>query len=178
MASTTEPPTAPDASVLNISASSESTVHLPAPTKKLKATPALGALVATSENVRLHTATQIAISSGSEISIISSAERQRRYDADRAKFELAERRLSKAQAECELAEARIAMNQSRDQLSAGSQAGSIGRLDDVRSEGGVSTRARRSTDSVASLPQGRSLTPSAAAPAVDPIPTTLRRCDL
>ena len=44
MASTREPPTGPDASLLNISASSESTVHLPAPTKKQKATPALRAL--------------------------------------------------------------------------------------------------------------------------------------
>ena len=74
-----------------------------APTKKQKATPALSALVATSQNVKLHNARQIDLVSDSEpASVVSSAERQRRYDADLANFEIAEK-------EFQLAKARVAM---------------------------------------------------------------------
>jgi hypothetical protein len=87
-----------DGSIMNISSSSGSTVLLPAPTKKhrftttervetplakarmssVNATAAVPAMVATSKNVELHNAIQAIISSGSEISIVSSIERQRR----------------------------------------------------------------------------------------------------
>ena len=59
-----------------------------------KATPALSALVATSQNVQLHYATQSQTSSGSEISIVSSAERQRRCGQAQVKRELAEHRVN------------------------------------------------------------------------------------
>ena len=62
------------------------------PTKKQKATPAPCALVATSQNVNLHNARQITINSDSVVqSAVSSVERQRRYDADLANFEIAEK---------------------------------------------------------------------------------------
>jgi hypothetical protein len=130
------PPSEHDVSILNISSSSGSTVLLPAPTKKhrftpaeraasspqgelqrVNAHPAVPALVATSQNVQLHNATQIHVSSGSEISVASSMERQRRFDLARAKRELAELRVREAnelaRAERELAEARVADAQSR-----------------------------------------------------------------
>ncbi len=98
------PPSEHDVSILNISGSSGSTVLLPAAPKKprftpaelalVNATPALPALVATSQNVQLHNATQIQANSGSEISVTSSTERQRRVDLARAKRELAEARAS------------------------------------------------------------------------------------
>ena len=76
----------------------------------------------------MHNANQINLSSGSEIlSVASSAERQRRADLAKAKRELAEARVEEAQAQLDLV--------------AGSQTGSIGRLTDVRSEGGTSARA-------------------------------------
>ena len=187
------PPSLPDGSVLNISSSSGSTVLLPAPTKKHKfapaqdaranATHAVPALVATSQNVRLHNASQIQVSSGSEISVASSVGRQRRYDLARAKRELAEIRVQEAdelarverelaqrrtRAQRELAEARVTEAQSRLELSAGSRSGSVGRLDDVRSEGGVSARVDRTTDVCASLPQGRIPHPAYASQAADP----------
>ena len=145
MATITEPTSKAEVSTqLNLSGSSGYTVSQPAPSKKQKATPALSALVATSENVQLHSAAQIAISSGSEVSVVSSAERQRRYDADLAKLDIAEKEL-------QVAKARAAMMKSRDELSAVSRAGSVGRLDDVRSDSGVSLRTRRPTDSAACL---------------------------
>ena len=120
------------------------------PTKKQKATPALSALVATSQNVKLHNARQIGLVSDSPPpSVVSSAERQRRYDADLANFEISEKEL-------QLAKARAAMIKSRDQLSAGSRAGSIGRLDDVESVSGVSLRTQRPTES-AVIPSQNSL---------------------
>ena len=176
MATTTAPPPQPEvaASVLNLSGSSGSVVK-PVPTKKLKANAApssaqagLAALVATSQNAELHNAIQTVISSGSEISIVSSAERRRRCDLAQAKLEQAEQRVREvkelARAERELADARAAAAQSKLDLSAGSQASSIGRLDDVRSEGGCSTRVRRTADSGAS-PAQAGLPPSAAAAA-------------
>ena len=158
MATTTEPASLPE--MLNISGSSGYTVAQPTPLKKQKATLALGALVATSENVTLHNAAQIALSSGSEISVISSAERQRRYESDLAVFELAEK-------EVQLAKARVTMLKSREQLSSGSQAGSIGRLADVSSEAGPSTRVNRPIDE-AFPPQGGMPPPMVAAPDPDP----------
>ncbi len=101
-----------------------------APLKKQRATPAAPALLATFANVDLHNANQINVSSGSEIlSVTSSTERQSSAQLARAQLELAEARLRVAQAELDLA--------------AGSQAGSVGRLTDVRSEGGTSAWARR-----------------------------------
>ncbi len=58
----------------------------------------------------------------------SSTERQRRAQLAKAQLELAEARVTMAQAELDLA--------------TGSQAGSVGRLADVRSEGGQSARGR------------------------------------
>ena len=118
-----------------------------------KATPALSALVATSQNVQLHYATQSQTSSGSEISIVSSAERQRRCGQAQVERELAEHRVNElreakeqarvdreqakelARVERELIKARAAEAQSRvdlstgsrADLSSGSQTGSIGR---------------------------------------------------
>ena len=160
-----------------------------------KATPALSALVATSQNVQLHYATQSQTSSGSEISIVSSAERQRRCGQAQVKRELAEHRVNElreakeqarvdreqakelARVERELIKARAAEAQSRvdlstgsrADLSSGSQTGSIGRLADVTSDSGLSTRVRRTAASVACLPQGSMPpAPSAAATVVDP----------
>ena len=113
---------------------------LETPSKKQKATPAQCALVATSQNVTLHNARQITNESDSFVqSVVSSAERQRRYAADLALFELAEQRV-------QLAEARVALIKSRDQLSAGSQTGSVGRLEDVDSSSGVSLKTQLPTE--------------------------------
>ena len=95
----------------------------------MRPTPAAPALVATYANVNAHNASQVNVSSGSEIlSVTSSTERLRRAQLARAQLELAEARVKVAQAELDLA--------------SGSQAGSVGRLTDVRSEGGNSARAR------------------------------------
>ena len=130
------------------------------PTKKQKATPALfGALVATSENVTLHNATNIAVnSSSSGITVVSSAERRRRYEVDLAAFQVAE-------LELQLAQARLNLVVSRDQLSAGSQTGSVGRLADVSSEVGLPTPADRPPESSV-LPAQAGIPQSAAATAV------------
>ena len=127
--------------ILNISGSSGASAVL-SPTKKQKATPALfGALVATSENVTLHNATEIAVnSSSSGISVVSSAERRRRYEVDLAAVQVAE-------LELQLAQARLNRVVSRDQLSAGSQTGSVGRLADVSSEVGLPTPVDRPPES-------------------------------
>ena len=66
-------------------------------------------------------------------------ERHRSHLLARAKRELAEARVNEAQAELD--------------LGASSQAGSVGRLTDVRSEGGTSARARRRDDTAAPLIQ-------------------------
>ncbi len=148
------PPSEHDVSILNVSGSSGSTVLLPAPTKKhrftpaelalVNATPAVPALVATSQNVQLHNATHIQVSSGSEVSVTSSTERQRRVDLARAKRELAEARASEilseatARAKRVLAEARVVEAQAELEFAAGSQTGSVGRLNDVRKGGDLS----------------------------------------
>ncbi len=145
------PPSEYDVSLKNISDSSASITGIPpaAPNKYrftpaekalVNATPALPALVVTSKNIQLRSAAQIQVSSGSEISVASSIERQRRFDLARAKRELAEARVAEAQAGLDLA--------------AGSKARSVTCLDDVRSEGGNSARAQRITDVGASPPQG------------------------
>ncbi len=105
----------------------------------LKAPPALVARVTTPLEVR--SPVQVQVSSGSEISAVSTAERQKRYDIARLKRELAETRVEEAQAKLD--------------LSAGSKACSIACLDDVRSEGGNSGRAPVTTDIGASLLHGR-----------------------
>ena len=117
-----------DATPLNSSGSSSVTAKA-APCKKRRATPAAPALVATFANLDLHNASQTIVSSGSEIhSVTSSTERQRRAQL--------------AKAQLELAEARVRMAQANLDLTTGSQAGSVGRLTDVRCEGGKSARAR------------------------------------
>ncbi len=151
-----------DVSMQNISGSSGSiNAHETDPKKHkfnmaelalLNASPALPALVATPLEVR--SPVQIQVSSGSEISLISTAERQRRYDVARLKRELAESRVEEAQAKLD--------------LSAGSKAGSIACLDDVRSEGGNSGRAQRTTDMGASLLQGRLPHTTSPATSADP----------
>ena len=104
--------------------------------------------------------------------MVSSIERQRRYDLARAKRELAEIRVQEAnelaRAKRELAEARVNEAQSRLALSSGSRSGSVGRLDDVRSEGGTSARVDHATDVCASLPQGRMPHPAHVSQAEDP----------
>ena len=122
------PPSEFAASILNSSGSSSATAKA-APLKKLRSTPAAPALVATYENVNAHNASQVNISSGSEIlSVASTTERLRRAQL--------------AKAQLELAEARVKIIQAEMDLSAGSRAGSVGCLNDVKSEGGSSTRAR------------------------------------
>ncbi len=93
---------------------------------------------------------QVQVSSGSEISVVSTAERQKRYDIARLKRELAETRVEEAQAKLD--------------LSAGSRACSVACLDDVRSEGGNSGRAQRTTDMGASILQG--MLPHTTSPAI------------
>ncbi len=74
------PPSELDGTLLDSSGSSSATAKA-APWKKHRATPAAPALVATFDNVSLHNANQINLSSGSEIlSVASSSERQRRAD--------------------------------------------------------------------------------------------------
>ena len=112
-----------DANYLYSSGSYSATAKA-APYKKQRATPAVPALVATHANIDLHNASQTIVSSGSEVqSVTSSTERLRR-------------------AQFEMAEARVMMAQANLDLATGSQAGSVGRLADVTSEGGNLTRAR------------------------------------
>ena len=162
------PPSEHDVSILNVSGSSGSTVATP-PTQKhqftpaelalVNATPAVPALVATSQNVQLHNAIQIQVSSGSKVSVTSSTERQRRVDLARAKRELAEARASEAEAtasaEREVADARVSEAQAEPDSAAGSPAGSVGRLNDVQSEGG-SIGARRVTRTTRPTPSNYS----------------------
>ena len=102
-----------DGSIMNIRSSSgaPSTVVQSAPTKKLKSTashpgasstqvgsPAVPALVVTTKNVELHTASQTNHSSSSSVSAASAASRLRRADLARAKLELAKARTLEAEA--------------------------------------------------------------------------------
>jgi hypothetical protein len=122
---------------MNISSSSaQSTVLLPAATKALRPHPgtaaavsakagpsAYPAMVATERNVQLHTATHMNVSSSSSVSVVSSAEKAKRYAKARAAFELAE--------------ARVEMIQAAEDMAAGSQTGSVGRRpEDVQSDVG------------------------------------------
>ena len=90
-----------DVSMQNISSSSGS-IHVHENDQKkhklimLKAPPALVARVTTPLEVR--SPVQVQVSSGSEISVVSTAERQERYDIARLKRELAETRVEEAQA--------------------------------------------------------------------------------
>ena len=114
--------------MMNNSASSSATAKV-APEEEQKAAPAAQALVATFDNVNLHNANQVNISSGSEImSVTSSTERLRRAQLAKATRELAEARVEEAQTQLDLV--------------AGNQTGSDARLADVTSEGGNSARAR------------------------------------
>ena len=107
------------------------------------------ALIATFEDVSQHNSAAIhmSISSGSEIlSVTSSKERQRRVQLAKAREETARLRL-------ELAEAREAVAQTElDHTLASSEAGSVGRLADVRSDGGTSTRARQRSSAELAVP--------------------------
>jgi hypothetical protein len=79
----------------------------------------------TERNVQLHTANQKTVGTSHGGSVVSSAERSRRYEKARAAFEMAE--------------ARVAMLQAAEEMAAGSATGSVGRrLDDVRSDTGSS----------------------------------------
>ena len=104
--------------------------------------PALVARATASNEVRTPTAR--ASSSSSGVSVISTAERKKRFEMARLRRELAESRIEEEQAKID--------------LDAGSKAGSIARLDDVRSEGGDSGPAQRTTDMVSTLlERGRSI---------------------
>ena len=148
-----------DVSMQNISSSSGSIhVHENDQTNHkltmLKASPALVARVTTLLEVRYPV--QVQVSSGREISVVSTAER---CDVARLKRELAETRVEEAQAKLD--------------LSVGSRACSVACLDDVRSEGGNSGRAQRTTDMGASLLQGRLPHTTSPATLADPIRTAL-----
>ncbi len=146
-----------DGTPLNSETSSGSVKPPLAATKKYKpttafdalvaATPAVPALVATLTNVERHNAAQMTtISSSSDYSVASSAERHRRLLCARAQRKLADARAYAV-------EARMKEVQAEIDLSASSHAGSVGRLNDVRSEGGNSARARRRDDTAAPLIQ-------------------------
>ena len=141
--------------MVNISSSSGYTAVVPAPTKRPRPTTtantvaippqggspvayvgttyATPALVATSSNVDHPNTYHNITSSGSSISVTSSASRQRRADPARAKRELAEARAVAAEARLEEIEADL-------ELAAGLEADSVGRrMEDVQSEGGSIT---------------------------------------
>ncbi len=142
-------------STMNTSSSSgvPSTVVLPTVTKKLKSTashpgasstqvgsPAVPALVVTTQNVELHTPSQTVNSSSSAVSAASAASRLRRADLARAKLELAKPRTLEAEALLEVCLA------DDDDVAAGSQSGTIGRLEDVQSEVGSTSTPDLHTD--------------------------------
>ncbi len=82
-------------------------------------------VMVTERNVQLHTANQKPVGTSHGGSVVSSAERSRRYEKARAAFEMAE--------------ARVAMLQAAEEMAAGSQTGSVGRrLEDVQSDTGSS----------------------------------------
>ena len=154
------PPSELDGSIMNISSSSgaPSTVLRPAPTKKLRSTaghpgasstqvgsPAVPALVVTTKNVELHTASQTNLSSSSSASVSSAASRLRRADLARAKLDLAKARALEAEAQLE-------MYQANDELAAGSQTGTVGRLEDVQSEVGSTSTPDLLTDGALRAP--------------------------
>ena len=145
---------------MNISSSSgaPSTVSQPAPTKKLKSTashpgasstqvgsPAVPALVVSTKNVELHTASQSNLSSSSSASATSAASRLRRADLARAKLELAKARTQEAEALLEVCLA-------DDEVAAGSQTGTVGRLEDVQSEVGSTSTPDLLTDGALRAP--------------------------
>jgi hypothetical protein len=135
------PPSELDVSIVNVSSSSGSTAIAPGPSKRSRPTTETGtaailpqggspvpnvvpspAMVATTIVDQLPTYHNLT-SSGSSISVTSSASRQRRVNVARARRELAEARLEEIEADNEFA--------------SGSQAGSVGRrMDDVQSEVG------------------------------------------
>ncbi len=95
--------------------------------------------MATFANVDAYNAATSNVSSGSEIlSVTSSIERHRRAQLAWGQLELADARVNVAQAELD--------------LTTGFQAGSVGRLTDVRSEDGASTRARQRSSAELAAP--------------------------
>ncbi len=103
------------------------------------AAPAAPALAATSRNVELHNAAQttVVVSSSSSSYSAATSERHRRL------------LYATAKAERELAEARVRETRAELELGTSSIAGSVGRLNDVRSDGGNSVHARRRDDETA-----------------------------
>mgnify|MGYP000043260985 CR=1 FL=1 len=97
--------------------------------------PAAPALAATSRNVELHNAAQtVTVSSSSSSYSAATSERHRRL------------LYANAKAQRELAEARVLETQLELEMGTSSHAGSVGRLQDVRSDGGNSARASRRDD--------------------------------
>jgi hypothetical protein len=99
------------------------------------AAPTAPALAATSKNVELHNAAQAQVVSSSSSSYsAATSERHPRlvYASAKAKRELADARELETRLELE--------------MGTSSHAGSVGRLHDVRSDGGASARARRRDD--------------------------------
>ncbi len=102
------------------------------------AAPAAPALAATSKNVELHNAAQAQVVSSSSSSYsAATSERHRRL------------LYANAKAERELAEARVRETRAELELGTSSHAGSVGRLHDVRSDGGNSVRAKLRDDETA-----------------------------
>ncbi len=124
--------------LMNISSSSAQSTNVSMEEKKLKshegnavvmsapaASSAAPIAMVTERNVQLHTGNQKPVGTSHGGSVVSSAERSRRYEKARAAFEMAE--------------ARVAMLRAAEEMAAGSQTGSVGRrLDDVRSDTGSS----------------------------------------
>ena len=147
------PSSAMDISPLVSDTSSGSIYAKPAAEKKCKTTeahdaqvaassagaaPAAPALAATSKNVELHNAAQAQVVSSSSSSYsAATSERHRRL------------LYANAKAERELAEARVRETRAELELGTSSVAGSVGRLHDVRSDGGNSVHARRRDDETA-----------------------------
>ena len=133
-----------DVSILNSTTSGSVCAHENDP-KKVKLTlaeaanipvaPALVARATASNEVRTPTARVSSSSSG--VSVISTAERKKRFEMARLRRELIESRIEEEQAKID--------------LDAGSKAGSIARLDDVRREGGGSGPAQRTTELVSTM---------------------------
>ena len=105
----------------------------------------MSALVVTTKNVELHTASQSILSSSSSASATSAASRLRRADLARAKLELAKARTQEAEALLEVCLA-------DDEVAVGSQTGTVGRLEDVQSEVGSTSTPDLLTDGALRAP--------------------------
>ena len=136
-----------------------SSIVLPAPTKKLRSAtahpgaltsqdgaPAVPAIAITTPIVDLTTVSQQVIhSSSSSVSASSAASRQLRGETARAKLKL-------AKALALVAEAEYEVKRADEDIAAGSQAGTVGRLDDVLSEAGSITTPDLLSDGAPRVP--------------------------